>query len=53
MTARAESELRFRMRDDLLDRIKAAADRECLPVNLFIRRFIALNIDVIDPTHEN
>jgi hypothetical protein len=47
--ARAESELRFRMPDDFLTRIKAAADRECLPVNLYVRRFLALNIDIIDP----
>jgi predicted DNA binding CopG/RHH family protein len=47
--SRAESELRFRMPDDFLTRIKAAADRECLPVNLYVRRFLALNIDIIDP----
>ncbi len=44
--------LRVDLTEDLAARIREAADREMLGVATFLRRFIVLNIDVIDPPEE-
>ncbi len=41
--------IRLDLSEELADRLRAAADREMLGYSTFLRRFIVLNIDVIDP----
>jgi hypothetical protein len=45
----AGKELRLFLPPELYERMQAAADREYLPVTLYARRFLAINIDVMDP----
>jgi predicted DNA-binding protein len=44
-----ETNLHLRLPPELWERIKRAADRDYLPATLYVRRFLALNIDVMDP----
>jgi predicted DNA binding CopG/RHH family protein len=47
--AAGDTNLHLRLPDDLWSRIKAAAEKDYLPATLYVRRFLAQNIDVIDP----
>ena len=44
-----ETKVHLRLPDHIWTRIVAQAERECLTATQYLRRFLAVNIDVIDP----